>query len=84
MEEDEFATVKETATARIAGGTKDSNPAFGAISLSLDTPATVEVSEISEMKTFRYTYRCKHCGHVWIEERPKFKLERTNGEYKAD
>jgi hypothetical protein len=26
-----------------------------------DIPITIEVEE------FQYTYKCKHCGHVWTE-----------------
>jgi len=30
-----------------------------------DVPVTVDV------KDFQYTYRCKHCGHVWSEMHEK-------------
>ena len=30
-----------------------------------DVPMTMDV------KDFRYTYKCKHCGHVWTEMREK-------------
>jgi len=33
------------------------------IALEQDVPITVDVEE------FEYSYRCKHCGHEWIEVR---------------
>ena len=33
-------------------------------------PAVVDIEE------FRYTYRCKHCGHEWTEEKVEEKEER--------
>ena len=31
--------------------------------LEVDVPVTVEVED------FEYSYKCKHCGHVWTEMR---------------
>ena len=30
-----------------------------------DVPLTIDI------KDFQYTYKCKHCGHVWTEIREK-------------
>jgi uncharacterized Zn finger protein len=30
-----------------------------------DVPVTVDIKE------FQYTYKCKHCGHVWSETHEK-------------
>jgi uncharacterized Zn finger protein len=33
----------------------------GSTELDADHPVTVDIEE------FRYTYKCKHCGHMWSE-----------------
>jgi uncharacterized Zn finger protein len=33
--------------------------------------ADEEVPVTIDAKDFRYTYKCKHCGHVWSEIREK-------------
>jgi len=40
--------------------------------LESDVPIVVEVDD------FRYTYRCKHCGHQWSEERFKTQNEQID------
>ena len=40
--------------------------------LESDVPIVVEVDD------FRYTYRCKHCGHKWSEERFKTQNEQID------
>ena len=40
--------------------------------LESDVPIVVEIDD------FRYTYRCKHCGHQWSEERFKTQNEKIN------
>jgi transposase-like protein len=39
-----------------------------------------EVSEMTDTKEFRYSYKCKHCGHEWTVER----YESTSGPVDAD
>jgi formate dehydrogenase maturation protein FdhE len=43
--------------------------------LESDVPIVVRVED------FRYTYRCKHCGHQWSEERFKDHNERLDREH---
>jgi uncharacterized Zn finger protein len=40
--------------------------------LESDVPIVVEIDD------FRYTYRCKHCGHQWSEERFKTQNEKID------
>jgi hypothetical protein len=40
--------------------------------LESDVPIVVETDD------FRYTYRCKHCGHQWSEERFKTQNEKID------
>ncbi len=42
-----------------AGSTSTKNVYI--VTVEADVPITVDV------KDFQYTYRCKHCGHVWSE-----------------
>jgi uncharacterized Zn finger protein len=47
-------------------------PASAAVVLESNVPMDVEVDD------FRYTYRCKHCGHQWSEERFKTENEKID------
>jgi len=40
--------------------------------LESNVPIVVEVDD------FRYTYRCKHCGHQWSEDRFKTQNEKID------
>jgi len=37
-----------------------------------------EVPLVVEVDDFRYTYKCKHCGHQWSEERFKTQNEKLD------
>jgi C4-type Zn-finger protein len=52
---------RPTPTGRFVTGSYTPMP----ITLQDDVPVMVDV------KDFRYTYRCKHCGHQWSEVRTK-------------
>ena len=49
----------------ITEGLKPSAPSspsrLSALPLSQDAPSIVDIED------FRYTYKCKHCGHEWSE-----------------
>ena len=47
-------------------------PASAAVVLESNVPIAVEIDD------FRYTYRCKHCGHQWSEERFKTENEKID------
>ena len=38
----------------------------------------LSVPIITEIDDFRYTYKCKHCGHQWSEERFKAENEKID------
>src|SRR5574340_300502 len=42
---------------------------YGARGYSMTQPLVVEekVPATVDIEEFQYTYRCKHCGHVWSE-----------------
>jgi len=47
---------------------------------SVSAPVVLEseVPVLVEVDDFRYTYRCKHCGHQWSEEHFKTENERID------
>jgi formate dehydrogenase maturation protein FdhE len=47
---------------------------------STSSPVVLEsnVPIFVEVDDFRYTYRCKHCGHQWSEDRSKTENEKTD------
>jgi len=47
---------------------------------SISAPVVLEsnVPVLVEVDDFRYTYRCKHCGHQWSEEHFKTENERID------
>jgi len=47
-------------------------PALAPVVLESNVPMAVEVDD------FRYTYRCKHCGHQWSEEHFKTENEKID------
>jgi hypothetical protein len=53
----------ETLKRGAAAPTAPSSMSMGVITLEVDVPVTIDV------KDFQYTYKCKHCGHVWSEQR---------------
>jgi hypothetical protein len=59
-DEKETVVHKEvTSSARVFVGSRF-QPISPAI-LEVDVPVTIEVED------FEYSYKCKHCGHVWTE-----------------
>jgi len=38
------------------------------VTVEEDVPVTIDVED------FQYTYRCKHCGHVWSEIRERDRM----------
>lgn len=49
-------------------------------------PSVVEehVPLIVDVEAFRYMYRCKHCGHEWLEVHEKDEVERRLKGYTGD
>ena len=49
-------------------------------------PVTVEESNpvTVDMEEFQYTYRCKHCGHQWVEIHEKTEEASSPTEYSGD
>ena len=43
-----------------------------------------EVSEMTDTKEFRHSYKCKHCGHEWSVERYKSTPEDVDPDYRGD
>ena len=51
------------------------SPAAMPVLVEQDVPVVVTVED------FRYTYRCKHCGHVWMEIQKR--QRESKGEFAA-
>lgn len=68
----------------VALGAKDSNTAFGPIQLTQGSPTIVSVSEVEETRLKRYSYKCRHCGHEWSEERYKVGMREPAERYTGD
>jgi len=54
---------------------------------SFSTPPTVveeHVPLIIDTEAFQYAYKCKHCGHQWLEVREKDAVEREPKGYTGD
>jgi hypothetical protein len=80
----EFGTVKVGASPAFPSEMKESSPNLGVVNLIAGDYSVAEIPEVSDVKTFRYLFRCGHCGHEWTEERTKFTSGRVEGEYKGD
>ena len=52
--------------------------------LDPETPITLSIPEIQEIKEFRYSYQCKHCGHEWSEKAVQVVREQANSGYTGD
>lgn len=52
--------------------------------VGLPAVLTVEAPELDQTKEFDMTYKCKHCGHEWTEERLVFKKGTVKGAYTGD
>jgi transcription elongation factor Elf1 len=48
----------------------NADSAYPSVALESNVPIVVEIDD------FRYTYRCKHCGHQWSEDRFKTENEK--------
>ena len=58
-------------------------PALG----SLSTPPTIveeNIPLIVDVNAFQYLYRCKHCGHQWLEVHESDKVAREPKGYTGD
>ena len=44
----------------------------------------IEILNLEETDEFVYTYRCKHCGHEWSEEKTKTTRKKPSKGYVGD
>ncbi|MGD0477413.1 MAG: hypothetical protein ABSB29_04495 [Nitrososphaerales archaeon] len=64
-----------------------SNVSSGPLLGSFSTPPSVVEEHaplIVDSEAFQYTYRCKHCGHEWLEVREKDEVRREPKGYTGD
>lgn len=80
----EYTGIRAVPAVPAALGARDSNPAFGTVLLTQGAPTIVPVSEVEETKLKRYSYKCRHCGHEWSEERYKVGMKEPAKGYTGD
>ena len=72
---------KQPADSQSVVGTETIRQAVGSL-----RPTIVEehVPYLADIEDFRYSYRCKHCGHQWTEIHEKEELDGKPNGYEGD
>jgi len=52
--------------------------------LDPETPVSLSIPGLEEIKELKYNYRCKHCGHEWSERAVQAIHEKVNQGYTGD
>ena len=83
-EEAEYRRPRPPTSESLGPSMKESIPASGPITLTEGKLAVANAPEIDDTKAMRYSFKCKHCGHEWSEERFEVHGAHPSPEYKGD